>query len=51
MKTLWDIIQTILLVTVIGGIFVAIPILGVIIAIVASIALIYAILKDSNPYV
>jgi len=48
MKALTDIFQAILLVIVVGAIFVAIPIVGLLFALAAFIAFVYMVIKDER---
>ena len=48
MKVLWDALQAITAVLIIGGMFVAIPIIGLIMAITGSVAFIYLAIRDER---
>jgi len=48
MKALWDGIQALLLVLIVGAVITAIPILAIFLAVSAVVVIIYTIIKDNN---
>jgi len=50
MKSLLDILQAILLVVIVGGMLVAIPIIGIILAIIATVAFVYLVIKEDREH-
>ena len=50
MKSLLDILQAILLVVIVGGMFVAIPLIGLFLAVIATIAFVYLAIKEDREH-
>jgi len=50
MKSFYDFIQAVLLVVIVGAMFVAIPLIGLFLAVIATIAFVYLAIKEDREH-